>query len=110
MQAFRREGMNGAWTDVGKIAAIGFRLQHWVSSHGMSFNVDLDLEGFDTIVGCGLEGEKVASLQTALADRCPTVTEVRTSVLKHFEDVCGRTLEVSPAKNAPGPMQSLLGA
>ncbi|MCX7006464.1 MAG: lipoyl(octanoyl) transferase LipB, partial [Kiritimatiellaeota bacterium] len=52
VQAFRREGKNGAWTDDGKIAAIGFRLKRWVTLHGMSFNVNVDLAGFDLIVPC----------------------------------------------------------
>ena len=55
--AYRRAGMNGAWTDSGKIAAIGFYLKRWVTMHGMRFNVDLDLAGFQFIVGCGLVGE-----------------------------------------------------
>ena len=30
VEGFRREGKSGAWTDAGKIAAIGFRLKKWV--------------------------------------------------------------------------------
>ena len=56
MYGFRREGKSGAWTEQGKIAAIGFRLKRWVSFHGMSFNVENELDGFETIVPCGLEG------------------------------------------------------
>jgi lipoate-protein ligase B len=78
VEAYTREGMAGAWTDAGKIAAIGFRLKHWVSYHGMSFNVRPDLRGFDTIVGCGLEGEAVSSLQAILGEAAPTAPEVRT--------------------------------
>ena len=35
--SYRRKGKSGAWTDQGKVAAIGFRLKKWVSFHGMSF-------------------------------------------------------------------------
>lgn len=94
VEAYRREGMSGAWTDVGKIAAIGFKLTRWVSCHGMSFNVDLDLSGFETIVPCGLEGEKVASLQTLLGESSPSIAQVRESMCRHFQDVCGRTLDI----------------
>jgi lipoyl(octanoyl) transferase len=69
--AHRRPGKNGAWTEDGKIAAIGFHLKRWVTMHGLSFNVSLDLRGFDLIVGCGLVGERVSSLQRLLGDRCP---------------------------------------
>lgn len=94
VSARRREGMNGAWTDAGKIAAIGFRLKRWVAFHGMSFNVDLDLSGFDLIVPCGLEGERVTSLQRMLGGDCPDLAQVRQTMAGHFEAVCGRRLEL----------------
>ena len=93
IEGFRREGKSGAWTDAGKIAAIGFRLKKWVSFHGMSFNVCNDLTGFNTIVPCGLVGEPVATMKTILGDECPTMDEVRDSLLNHFSSVCRRDLE-----------------
>ena len=95
--AYRRAGMNGAWTDAGKIAAIGFHLKRWVSMHGMSFNVDLDLAGFQLIVGCGLVGEKVSSLRQILGERCPALDEVRTRMARHVEQVLGRPLSTDPS-------------
>ena len=101
---FRREGKNGAWTEQGKVAAIGFRLKRWVSFHGMSFNVSLDLSGFQTIVPCGLVGQPVASMKTVLGESCPSMEAVRDRLLVNFSAVCGRdletfrTLEESPAK------------
>jgi len=93
VEGFRKEGKSGAWTNAGKIAAIGFRLKKWVSFHGMSFNVSLDLSGFQTIVPCGLVGEPVASLKTILGDACPKMDQVRDSLLNHFSTVCSRKLE-----------------
>ncbi|MEN8254095.1 MAG: lipoyl(octanoyl) transferase LipB [Verrucomicrobiota bacterium] len=93
IEGFRKEGKSGAWTEAGKIAAIGFRLKKWVSFHGMSFNVDLDLSGFQTIVPCGLVGEPVASLKTILGDACPEMDQVHDSLLNHFSMVCNRDLE-----------------
>ena len=95
--AYRRPGKTGAWTDQGKLAAIGVRFKRWVSSHGMSFNVKVDLAGFTTIVPCGLLGEPVTSLQVLLADRCPSMEDVRTEMLHQFEQVMGRqTKRVTP--------------
>jgi lipoyl(octanoyl) transferase len=93
IEGFRREGKNGAWTKQGKVAAIGFRLKRWVSFHGMSFNVNLDLSGFQTIVPCGLVGQPVASMQTVLGDRCPPMNTVRDRLLANFSEVCGCELE-----------------
>ncbi len=45
-----------------KIAAIGIRLRRWVSFHGVSLNVDPDLDHFSSIVPCGISTYGVASL------------------------------------------------
>lgn len=105
IEGFRREGKSGAWTDAGKIAAIGFRLKKWVSFHGMSFNVSNDLMGFNTIVPCGLVGEPVASLKTILGDDCPEVCQVSDSLLNHFSTVCDRDLD---RFDADGELPSIL--
>jgi len=70
-----REGRVGVWvtrhdkplTAAGtpqedKIAAIGIRLRKWVSFHGLSINVEPDLEHFSGIVPCGISGHGVTSL------------------------------------------------
>ena len=45
-----------------KIAAIGIRLRKWVSFHGLSINVEPDLEHFSGIVPCGITQHGVTSL------------------------------------------------
>ncbi len=45
-----------------KIAAIGIRLRKWVSFHGISINVEPDLEHFSGIVPCGITEYGVTSL------------------------------------------------
>ena len=70
-----REGRVGVWvtrpekplTVTGqpaedKIAAIGIRLRKWVSFHGISINVEPDLEHFSGIVPCGITEHGVTSL------------------------------------------------
>lgn len=109
VQAFRREGKNGAWTSDGKIAAIGFRLKRWVTLHGMSFNVQVDLAGFDLIVPCGLAGERVSSLARLLGPRCPAVATVRDGLARHFAEVCGRELTIFRASDPlPAALAPLL--
>jgi len=56
----RRDGRIGIWvTRPGgredKIAAIGVRVRHWVSYHGIAVNLDPALEHFTGIVPCGIE-------------------------------------------------------
>ncbi len=45
-----------------KIAAIGIRLRKWISFHGISINVEPDLEHFSGIVPCGIQDHGVTSL------------------------------------------------
>jgi lipoyl(octanoyl) transferase len=50
-----------------KIAAIGVRVRHWVSYHGVALNVDPDLEHFRGIVPCGVQPEISGHGVTSLA-------------------------------------------
>jgi lipoyl(octanoyl) transferase len=45
-----------------KIAAIGIRVRRWVTFHGVSLNVDPELEHYSGIVPCGVTGYGVTSL------------------------------------------------
>ena len=45
-----------------KIAAIGIRVRHWVSFHGLAINIEPDLEHFSGIVPCGISQHGVTSL------------------------------------------------
>jgi lipoyl(octanoyl) transferase len=45
-----------------KIAALGVKLRRWVSFHGLSINVEPDLDHFGGIVPCGITGHGVTSL------------------------------------------------
>lgn len=45
-----------------KIAAIGIRVRRWVTFHGISLNVEPELEHFSGIVPCGIAGYGVTSL------------------------------------------------
>lgn len=106
--AFRRPGLTGAWTASGKLAAIGIRLKRWVAFHGLSFNVNPDLSGFAAIVPCGLAGEPVTSLDVLLGKACPDMETARERLLKHFGDVCRRTVRRFPGAQPPPELARLL--
>ncbi len=66
-----RPGRVGVWVErrqagaaprEDKIAAIGVRIRRWVSFHGISLNVEPDLDHFDGIVPCGIREHGVTSL------------------------------------------------
>lgn len=110
--AYAREGMNGAWIDAGKIAAIGFALKRWVSFHGLSLNVDCDLSGFEAIVGCGLQGQSVASMATVLGEASPAIGDVAARLLEHVEQLTGDRYEYTTQclDNPDGEPARLLAA
>ncbi len=71
LQAFdiigeRREGRVGIWVQrdsqpEAKIAALGVRIRHWVTYHGISINVNPELSHFEGIVPCGISDAGVTS-------------------------------------------------
>ncbi len=66
VEGFTREGRVGVWvntsTGEAKIAALGVRVQKWVTSHGVALNVNLDLSHYAGIVPCGIREFGVTSL------------------------------------------------
>ena len=73
-----------------KIAAIGVRLRRWVSFHGISINVEPELEHFSGIVPCGVTGHGV----TSLVDLGLPVTmeDVDINLRQAFETTFGETM------------------
>jgi lipoyl(octanoyl) transferase len=63
----RRDGRVGIWVSrpdgaEAKIAAIGVRVRHWVTYHGVALNVDPDLAHYRGIIPCGIAEHGVTSL------------------------------------------------
>ncbi|WP_435230981.1 lipoyl(octanoyl) transferase LipB [Pseudopelagicola sp. nBUS_20] len=99
-----REGRVGVWiqrddkplTATGavaedKIAAIGIRLRKWVSFHGISINVEPDLEHFSGIVPCGITDYGVTSLVDL---GLPVTMDDIDVALRHcFEEVFSRNFK-----------------
>jgi len=86
----RREGRVGVWVNRGggrddKIGAIGVRVRHWVSYHGLALNVDPDLANYAGIVPCGISGHGVTSM-AALGVRA-TMADVDAALRATFDDV-----------------------
>ena len=86
----RRAGRVGIWIDEGggkesKIAAIGVRVRHWVSFHGVSLNVEPDLTHYRGIVPCGVSEHGVTSL--AALGITATMPEVDAALKAAFAEV-----------------------
>lgn len=72
-----------------KIAAIGIRVRRWVTFHGVSLNVDPDLEHYSGIVPCGVSGYGVTSL--ADLGRPFSISDVDLALRTEFEGIFGPT-------------------
>jgi lipoyl(octanoyl) transferase len=93
----RREDRIGVWVhrpDKGegyedKIAAIGIRVSHWVTLHGMALNVEPNLSHFSGIVPCGVREQRYGV--TSLADLAIAVSmaEVDRVLRREFEALFG---------------------
>jgi lipoyl(octanoyl) transferase len=56
------EGKTGVWVQDRKIASIGVGVRKWVTMHGFALNVASDLNGFLSIIPCGLSGVQMTSI------------------------------------------------
>lgn len=87
VEAERREGAIGIFVGSAKIASIGVRVRRWVTLHGVSLNVDPDLEHFSGIVPCGLEGVPITSLAALGAET--DMAAVDRTLRAAFEETLG---------------------
>jgi lipoyl(octanoyl) transferase len=80
-----------------KIAAIGIRLKKWVSFHGISLNIEPELDHFGGIVPCGVQQYGV----TSLVDLGLPISmeDADLSLQKVFEDIFGPTVMSAPDKD-----------
>jgi lipoate-protein ligase B len=65
IEAEVREGVTGIWAGDAKIGSIGVHVNRGVTTHGFAVNVDNDLQPFEWIVPCGLEGVRMTSVAKA---------------------------------------------
>jgi len=61
--AARLAGAPGVYVGKAKIAALGLRIKHGCSYHGVALNVDMDLAPYNAINPCGYEGMAVTQLR-----------------------------------------------
>lgn len=98
----------GVWAGDDKIGSIGLHISHGVTMHGLSINVEGDLDPFTWIVPCGLGGVAMTSIER-LTGRTDRVDCVRKRVAHGLADaldarqriVTPRRLERALAQRAP---------
>ena len=83
------EGLTGVWTEgeapptisptpARKIASIGLHVSRGITTHGLAVNIDNDLQPFEWIVPCGIEGVAMTSVtrETARGQTVATFSDL----------------------------------
>lgn len=78
--AVRRPGAPGVYIGAAKVGALGVRVRHGCTFHGLALNVAMDLAPFQRINPCGFKGLDV----TQVLDSIPDIT------LAHVEDLLAK--------------------
>ncbi len=94
VEARTREGLPGSWTDRGKVAALGMRLDRGVSRHGFALNLSTAPDAWGLIVPCGLRGEAMVSVRE-LTGSVPDHRDLVSRIGAAFASRLGLDLEVS---------------
>jgi lipoyl(octanoyl) transferase len=108
----RREDRVGVWVqrpDKGagfedKIAAIGVRLRHWVSFHGIAINVAPDLTHFAGIVPCGVADPRYGITSLADLGHAATMADIDVALRQAFEEVFGSATAPLPQETIGAPV------
>ena len=86
LKGYRSPVNTGVWLSEKKVAAIGVKVKHWVSMHGIALNCNNDLGPFETIIPCGVVTHGVTSISAELG-REVTIEEMKPRVSHAFEGV-----------------------
>lgn len=89
IESDRVKGATGVWLDVGKpterkICAIGVRCSHFITMHGLAFNVNTDMNYFNHINPCGFVDKGVTSLAKELGHEI-NIEEVKVRMIKALQ-------------------------
>ncbi|HUB98456.1 MAG TPA: lipoyl(octanoyl) transferase LipB [Solirubrobacterales bacterium] len=83
-------GETGVWVGGLKIGAIGLHVSRGVTTHGFAVNVCNDLQPFEWVLACQIEGGRVTSLTRELGVE-QVVAEFAETVVASYGEAFGRT-------------------
>jgi lipoyl(octanoyl) transferase len=99
VHAYAKPDAPGVYVNDSKIASLGLRIRKGLSFHGLSLNIDMDLEPFHRINPCGYVGMNM----TQLADLVVTDQQAKDKPPSHSIESVGQKLMVQLKKNMSYP-------
>jgi lipoate-protein ligase B len=109
VEARMRDGLTGVWVADRKIGSIGVHVSRGVTTHGFAINADNDLQPFEWVVPCGLDGVRMTSVSRETA-RPETMPCLRRRMAYRFAQAYGlrqRLVSASRLEAAIGPPVAL---
>jgi lipoyl(octanoyl) transferase len=101
-----REGLTGVWVGERKIGSIGVHVSRGVTTHGFAVNVENDLQPFEWVVPCGIDGVRMTSVTRETDRGAGAIKCFRRHAAWRFAEAFGlRQRLISPAR-----LEQALGA
>jgi lipoyl(octanoyl) transferase len=99
-----REGVTGVWAGERKIGSIGVHVRRGITTHGFAINVNNDLQPFEWIVPCGIDGCQMTSVCRELRAEQP-MDDFMDLVGERFGDVYeSRMVALEPERLMAGAL------
>ena len=113
------DGLTGVWVggrppEGRKIGSIGVHVNRGVTTHGFAVNVNNDLQPFEWIVPCGIDGCRMTSLTRELrvqhkTGRAVARPRIMNAYMDTVSELFGRIFDREPVE-AEGTLKKLAGA
>jgi len=84
------KGAPGVYVNDSKIAALGLKVKHGRTYHGLSLNIDMDLSPYTLINPCGYSDLKVTQMRN-ITDNILSISDIKHELSEHLIDSFAKT-------------------
>ena len=84
------KGAPGVYVNDSKIAALGLKVKHGKTYHGLSLNIDMDLSPYKLINPCGYSDLKVTQMRN-LTDNILSISDIQHELSEHLVNSVEKT-------------------
>ena len=88
--AHNLKGAPGVYVNDSKIAALGLKVKHGRTYHGLSLNIDMDLSPYTLINPCGYSDLKVTQMRN-LTNNILNISDIKHELSEHLIDSVAKT-------------------